>query len=449
VRRTGRWPAAVVLLFALAARAATEEADPFAKLRSADASARLEGLATLTGEPASYLVPRRASLHALLPKLLAKDPSPAVRGAAARLLARAEGDDAIPHLVAAIANERDAAAEKMLPEAFEELTGDSARKALAQTASDAADPRRAALAAEALGFLPKGAGFDDLVAVLDAAPHWAVAAGACLGLGRVVDVRVVPQLLARLRHPDPAVRCAARESLVRLTGEDFGTDAAKWEAWWSSAKDRFHFPDKAPEGPTMRQGATADRPMGDGDATFARFFGVELRRRRVAFLIDFSQSMWGPRRAKAESELVTAVKGLPSSNTFAVVLFNEHVWWFKDGPLPARPQEKLDLGLYLAQQVTKSYTNIYDSIEDALGLAGLGPAARTPAPGLDEMVLLTDGFPNRGKVVEPAKILEAVRSLNAGRVVIDCVALGDGPGELLPALAKENGGRFVLCPFAK
>ncbi len=433
----------------LAAFAAEGEIDPVAKLRSADASVRLEGLKSLTGQPVSYLAPRRAALRPLVQKLLAKDAAASVRGAAARLLARVDGDEAIAPLVAAISSERDAEAERRLPEAFEELSGDSARKALAKVAYDSADPRRAALAAEALGFLPRGAGFDDLAALLDSAPHWAVAAGACLGMGRIVDVRAVPSLLARLRHPDPAVRSAARESLVRLTGEDFGTDPVKWENWWTRSKDGFRFPDKAPEGPTMRRGGTADRPMGDGDATFARFFGVELRRRRVAFLIDFSQSMWGARRQRAEAELVAAVKGLPSTGTFAVLLFNEKVWWFKDGPLPARPQEKLDLSLYLVEQETKSYTNIYDALEEGLGLAGLGPAARVPAPGLDEMVLLSDGWPNRGKITQPARILEAVRALNGGRVIIDAVALGETPGELLPALAKENGGKFVSCPFAK
>lgn len=448
MRRLGRCLLVIVAAFAGTA-SATDEPDPVAKLRASDATARLDGLTWLVGQPASYLAPRRASLHALLPKLLSKDPSPAVRGAAARALARVEGDDAIPALMAAIASERDAEAERRLPQAFEELTSDAARKALAQVALDASDPRRAALAAESLGFLPKGAGFDDLAALLDSAPHWAVAAGACLGMGRVVDVRVVPVLLPRLRHPDPAVRCASRESLVRLTGEDQGTDPVKWENWWSGAKDGFRFPDKAPELPAMRRGGTADHPIGDGDATFARFFGVELRRRRVAFLIDFSQSMWGARRAKAEEELVAAVKGMPASNSFSVVLFNEKVWWFKEGPLPARPQEKLDLSRYLVDQETKSYTNIYDALEAALGLAGLGAAARVPAPGLDEIVLLSDGFPNRGKIVDPPKILEAVRSLNGGRVIIDAVALGDGPGELLPRLAKENGGKFVSCPFAK
>jgi VWA domain-containing protein/HEAT repeat protein len=448
VRRVGLSLVVIAAAFARTA-AATDDPDPLAKLRSADATVRLDGLAWLAGQPVSYLTPRRASLHAILPRMLAKDPSPAVRGSAARALARVEGDDAIAPLVAAISNERDAEAERRLPQAFEELKSDAARRALAQAALDASDPRRAALAAEALGFLPKGAGFDDLAALLDSAPNWAVASGACLGMGRVVDVRVVPVLLQRLRHPDPAVRSAARESLVRLTGEDCGTDPVKWENWWAGAKDGFKFPDKAPDLPAMRRGGTADHPMGDGDATFARFFGVELRRRRVAFLIDFSQSMWGARRAKAEEELVAAVKGLPSTNSFAVVLFNEKVWWFKDGPLPARPQEKLDLARYLAEQETKSYTNIYDALEAALGLAGLGLAARVPAPGLDEIVLLSDGWPNRGRITDPAKILEAVRSLNGGRVIIDAVALGDGPGELLPKLAKENGGKFVSCPFAK
>jgi len=439
----------IVLATTLVARAAGGDLDPVAKLRSTDAAVRLDGAKALVEEPASSLAAKRAALRPLLRNLLAHDASPAVRGTAGRALARLDGDDAVAPLMSAVADERDAEAERRLPEAFEELTGDAARRALSKAAFDGADPRRGALAAEALGRLPKAAGFDDLVSLVDSAPHWAVASGACLGLGRVVDVRSIPPLVARLRHPDPCVRSAARESLVRLTSQDQGTDPAKWETWWDSEKGAFRMPDKAPELPTMRRGGTADHPMGDGDATFARFFGVELRRRRVAFVVDYSQSMWGARRAKAEAELIAAVKGMPTTHTFAVELFNERTWWFKDGPQPARPQEKLDLVAYLAEQTTRSYTNIYDSLEDALGLAGLGAAARAPAPGLDELVILSDGYPNRGKIIEPKRILDAVRTLNAGRVVIDAVALGDGPGELLPALARENGGTFVACPFAK
>jgi hypothetical protein len=300
-----------------------------------------------------------------------------------------------------------------------------------------------------LGSLAGRVGERDLVALLDAAPSWPVAAGACLGLGRIATAGSVATLLPRLRHPDPAVRSAARESLIVVTQQNHGTDPAKWETWWAEAKEGYRPPAPAPVAGAVRRGRTTDRPADDADATFARFFGVEIRKRRVAFLIDYSQSMWGPRRARAEQELLAAVKGMPTSSSFAVLLFNEKVWWFKDGPLPARPQEKLDLSRYLAEQTTKSYTNIHDALETALGLAGIGPAARSPAPGLDEMLILSDGVPNRGKITQPDKLLAAIRNLNAGRVIIDTVALGDTPGELLPQLAKDNGGRFVSCPFPK
>lgn len=441
--------AALVVAMGAAAIATDPDPDPLAKLRAAAAEERLEGVAALLRRSREELAPRRASLRTTLRKLLEKDPAPRVRAGAARALARLEGDDAVPALLGAIEAERDPDASRLLPEAFEELPGDSARLALARVALGRGDPRAAALAAECLGFLPAATGFDDLAALLDAAPHWAVAAGACLGAGRIVDVRSIDLVLPRLRHPDPAVRCAARESLVRLSGDDLGTDPAKWEEWWRLAKPAFRFPDAGPQGPSMRRGGTADRPMGDGNATFARFFGVELKRRRTAFLVDYSQSMWGPRRAKAEEELVLAAKGLPSTHTFAVVLFNERVWWFRGGPLPARPQEKLDLERYLSGQETKSYTNIYDALEQGLALAGIGSAAREDAPGLDELVLLSDGVPNRGKLTDPPRILEAVRTLNSGRVVLHTVSLGDGPSDLLRRLAEENGGRFVASPFPK
>ncbi len=441
---------ALAVVAALAVReAAAADVDPVDRLRSSDAAARVEGLKELADEPLGALAARRATLHAILPKLLAHDPSPEVRGAAARVLLRCEGDDALSALVEAFTRERDAGAEARLAEACDELWSDAARKAIAQVACDAADPRRAALAAEALGRLRKHAGEDDLLALVDSASHWAVTAGACLGLGSMDDARAVAALLPRLRHPDPAVKAAARESLVRIAGDDFGTDPARWEEWWNLVKKDYHPPAKAPEGPSLHREQTSDRPAGDSDATFARFFGVELRGRRLAFDIDFSQSMWGPRREKAEAELVTAVKGLPSTSTFAVVLFNDKVWWFKDGPLPARPQEKLDLAGYLSEQVTRSYTNIYDALEQTLGLAGIGPEARVPPPGLDEMVILSDGVPNRGKVTQPAKILEAIRALNAGRVKIHAVALGEEPGVLLPALAEQNGGRYVVFSVPK
>ncbi len=446
----------VVALVAGVARG--DAAGALRDLRARDAARREAALRELLAAPDEDLAAAGRGVARTVEKLLLRDPEPAVRAAAAPLLARIAAADAVAPLVSAVAAERDASVPRALVAAFARVPGDAARRPLSTLAFATGDARAAALAAEALGALPEGAGRADLLALLDAAPPWAVAAGACLGLAGQRDVRVADALVRRLRHPDAAVRAAARDALVQLTGLDHGSEPRTWEDWWQAEREGFHFPEAherlggsaplpaaevAPATETSDERTHGDRP------TFARFFDIPLTGRRVCFVIDFSQSMWGPRRDRAQQELVDAVKGLSSACTFAVVLFNERVWWFGDGPLPARPQHKLDLVAYLPEQETKSYTNIYDALEQALGLLGVGPAARSPAPGVDDIVLLSDGAPNRGRIKDVERIVEAVTTLNAGRARIHTVSLGEEELPLLPALAAQNGGRHVHHPFAK
>jgi hypothetical protein len=165
---------------------------------------------------------------------------------------------------------------------------------------------------------------------------------------------------------------------------------------------------------------------------------------RVAFVVDVSQSMSGPRRARADRELIAALRGLPPEATFSVTFFDERIRRFRDRPLPARPQEKLDLERALAEVESKSFTDLFGAIEDGLGLLGAGSRARDPAPGLDDLFLLTDGLPNRGRLRGEDGICEGVAALNAGRARIHTVALGVPESPLLRRLAAENGGRHVV-----
>ncbi len=454
--RMVRWGAAVVLLVAAGVSSAVAAPSLIGRLRSKDAAERRAVLLELAETPVPDLESRRRPLVSALGRLLDRDPVPDVRSGAALVLARLGGEDAVAGLVEAIRTERDPAVAAGLVLACRSLHDESARRPLSKIAFSSKDIRAAVLAAEAVGALPDGVGRDDLLALLDAAPHWAVAAGACRGLVTHRDRRVPAALVKRLRHPDPAVRAAARDTLAELCGVDHGIDPAVWESWWALAGKDFEFPDRRddalpqPAGDRNADGrVTSDDWTPGNRPTFARFFGIELRGRRVCFVIDFSQSMWGPRRNRAQKELIDAVKGLPAAHTFGVILFNEKVWWFDDGPLPAHPQQKLDLTTYLPEQETKSYTNIYDSLERALGLIGTGSQARDPAPGLDEIVLLSDGVPNRGKLKDTKRILEAIELLNGGRVRIHTVSLGAEELDLLPALAKQNGGRHVRHAFPK
>jgi VWA domain-containing protein len=473
LRRKARAAAAVAAVLAATAAfpagtppARAAASDDLRALRSADAAVRAGVLREIAGRSAEALRADAAALRPAVRKALAKDEAAPVRGAAARALFQVEGDAAIQAVLDAMKAERDPEAEPALAAAWEGISSDAARRALAAAAADRSDLRLGALAAEALGAPPNAVGRDDLAALLDEASPWPVAAGACLALRGLRERQSVTSLVARMAHPDPAVRAAARESLVFLTGADQGGDPRGWEAWWTKERAGWKFPTAGapqPPAPPSAQppggrsagaaeasGSTSDAPSPrPGEATWAEFFGLPIRGRKVAFVIDYSQSMWGKRREDAERELVKAVKGLPATARVSVILFNEKVWRFRPAPFPARPQEKLDLVTYLPEQETKSYTNLHDAIETALGLLGVGREAVTPPPGVDDVIVLSDGVPNRGLVRDPERLVDAITTLNAGRARIHCVALADAGAALLQRLAAANGGGYAAAPVPK
>lgn len=55
---------------------------------------------------------------------------------------------------------------------------------------------------------------------------------ACLALGIIGDLSVVPDLVQLTYHYNRDTRFMAQISLVRLTGENFGRDVDAWRQWW-------------------------------------------------------------------------------------------------------------------------------------------------------------------------------------------------------------------------
>jgi hypothetical protein len=49
-------------------------------------------------------------------------------------------------------------------------------------------------------------------------------------------INAVPALIGLLSHQDELARNAAIAALVKLSGEQFGGDAAKWENWYNLNK---------------------------------------------------------------------------------------------------------------------------------------------------------------------------------------------------------------------
>jgi len=392
---------------------------------------RLGGLPAAEGE----------RLRGALEERLGAERVPALRALAVRALARLGGEAALDPLLALLAVEEQPEPQGALVDAFADLPPASAARALSRAAFGAGDPRARALAAEALGRVPGDAPLRALLALAETTHPWPVQAAVLLGLGLRQDPRALDAAVAALRSPDPAVRVAAREAGERLLGEDLGPDPEAWEARWREGRRTWIPPVARPAAPRESVSVPAAASL----RTVARFYDVPVSGGRVAFVLDCSQSMWGEKAESSRLELEAAVKGLRSGQRFGLVLFNEKVWTWRDDLVPASPSQKWALARALPDLPTRSYTNIHDALERAFAWAGGGRWAAEGAPGLDEVFLLSDGEPNRGRLRDPDRIVEAGTAwAAAARVRIHTVALGDRPAEgLLERLAKESGGTFV------
>ena len=381
-------------------------------------------------------------LRGPLEERIAAERVPAIRALAVRALARLGGEPALEPLLAALAVEDEPAPQAALVDAFADLPPAPAARALSRAAFTAGDPRARALAAEALGRVPGDAPLRALLALSETTHPWPVQAAVLLGLGLRQDPRALDACVAALRASDPAVRAAARESAERLLGEDLGPDPEAWEARWRKDRAAWIPPDaRAAAAPRESTSATAAA----GARTIARFYEIPVAGNRVVFVLDCSQSMWGEKADSSRLELESAVKGLRSGQRFGVVLFHEKVWAWREELVPASPAQKWAFARTLPDLPTKSYTNIHDALERAFAWAGVGRWAVEGPPGLDEVFFLSDGEPNRGRLRDADRIVEAAAAwAAAARAKIHAVALGERPAEgLLERLAKETGGTFV------
>ncbi len=420
----------LLVLLPAAARGGEEPARTPAALaaavRSDDAARRREALRALVLRARSMPAGEDSRVRTVLEEVLPREPDPEARALEVTVLSRLGGE----------AGPQDA-----LVDAFGDLPSASSAAALARIAFAPRDPREGALAAEALGRVAGDAALQALLALSSTTHPWPVQAAVLRGLSLREDPRAADAAVAALRSTDPAVRAAAREAGERLLGEDLGSDPAAWEKRWAEVRAAWVPPVRRPPDPARK--TETDPVVPPETRTTARFYDLPVSGSRVVFVVDCSQSMWGPKMETAKAETEGAVKGLRATQRFAAIFFNEKTWTWRDALVRATPAQKWAFVRTLADLPTKSYTNISDSLERAFGFAGVGRWAAAEPPGLDEVFLLTDGFPNRGRFLEPEKITEAVRGWNATpRARIHTVAVGDRTSpELLDRLAADSGGR--------
>jgi len=159
--------------------------------------------------------------------------------------------------------------------------------------------------------------------------------------------------------------------------------------------------------------------------------------RHVVYVLDISGSMTS-RIDRTEAELRRALNGLRADETFNIVVFSDEARSFDAGMVPATPDRVRRASAYLNTLLVDGGTNLEAAMIRALS-----------RPGVNEVVLLTDGVPTEGETDFKALARE-IRRLNSGHARISAVGMvGKNPdgtddsfeaAQLLQQIARDSGG---------
>lgn len=255
-------------------------------------------------------------------------------------------------------------------------------------------------------------------------------------------------LVAALPRFGPRVLPDAVALLGELSGQPFGEVPELWARWYAERGRGLvpTSPERAAEIRATRADLAEEASTGSSE-----FFGIRLRGERIVFVIDVSGSMAQPtspdgtttdpelrgasRMEVAKAELARALQALPESVAFEVVTFDSTVRSFGRGPeaaSPGRLKKALD---FVARLRPGSQTNLWDALERALGFEEV-----------DTLVVLSDGEPTAGGLVQPAAILKTFAARNRWRGIrVHAIAFGLRLG-VLEGLARQSGGQYRFLP---
>ena len=430
-----RLPLTIVLVAAFSATA--PGADEFGKtvrdLRHDHRSRRLAALKSFADGP---MGPATKSQGDKLDRALARYWSNHVSGheraLAVRALARLKRPRAIEKFAEWLGKERDDRVLLEAERAFATLHETSFPVMLALMRKEE-DPLARAALLRCIGRIPGEGARAELMRRATALEEWYLRATAALALARRPGKEVFPPLLAMVQREDPGLIAAGAEALTALTRLDYGADPVKWKVWWDMGGKID--PIKPKLEPVREDGRRRYAHDSEGDPLNPYYFGIKARGRRIVFCYDISGSM----RYKlplANSQLIRAVKGLPSAAQFEVIFFNEEVMPWRGRLSWADPITKELFVHSLTDLEIKSYTNLFDSIELALKI------------GADEIFVISDGEPNRGRKKLPRDILKELQRINKKAVPIHTVSVvrivdGDDHLPLLKTIAEQSGGEYA------
>jgi hypothetical protein len=244
-------------------------------------------------------------------------------------------------------------------------------------------------------------------------------------LGRVGGIEGLALLLEQLPKEKGRAAWEVSRALNRITGRNFGIDSNQWTKWWKGQASGFVPPELK---------SSLWEPKGARKGRYG-FYGLSIDSHHTVFVLDVSGSMQGGRIRRLRQELTRALQGMTGQDYLNMIFFNSSVWLWKKSLVPmggGRPD-------YRAEAITKARylraggnTNLYGALTKALS-----------QEEADSILLLSDGDPTVGELVDKNAILKAVQKLNrVMQITIHVIAIGDADHPFLRELALSSGGTF-------
>jgi len=300
---------------------------------------------------------------------------------------------------------------------------------------------------------------------------WPVRKAAADALGASESPRAVRPLIEALGAEEGRLRDDFRDTLRKMTGQNFDSEPEPWKAWYLENREDF-------EGPSPKAalfGAFKSKDAGRKKGVY----GIESRSRRIVFVIDTSGSMKDPLAGAkpvegtptgltpeeeeelhatkidiAKRELRRAIKALEPDALFDIVSFDSSVIRWKPGMVKADQATKNEATTFVRGLEASGGTWTYGALHEAFQVAGIGVTDKNYDPSVDTIYLISDGAPTDDSMekptyMEPKIILDAVREWNPlGKVVIHAVAIdvkaaGGRFIDFMKRLAAENGGQYT------
>jgi uncharacterized protein YegL len=224
---------------------------------------------------------------------------------------------------------------------------------------------------------------------------WPVLVPLLSAVGRIPAKESLPVLIGRLKSENGRLRLDLNYALASITGAQHGKTADEWQTWWQANAPTFRV-DRARTAQFREQHAVQDMQV----PALGSFYNLDIVSSRVVFVVDTSMSMRGDKISSLKTHLGSTLSMLHSAVQFNVVDFGGLIGLMKPHGLVA-PHE-IRIALERVEQLTLSGgTRAYDAMELATAL-----------PGMDTMILLTDGAPVAGKFDAWPRLIAAVGILH-------------------------------------